>query len=852
MAKGGFLKRDALVALVLALVFIVAVIADLRLLSNLEAIAYDAGVGMTGRKPGASEQIALITIDDDSIRELGRLPWPRNVLGDMILKLSQARARLIALQILLSEPQTDPGLVQLREIEQFVTDNAGLRRRAPREAAELRNRLARATRELDVDAQLAAALPRARNVLMPMFFQEGRPLGRADQPLPDFVQRNRLTRVVIPPNSGARAPTAVDATVPLEIFGRHIAGVGHLNVLPDSDGAVRTDALVMQYYDEYYPSLALMIAARSLNLDARDISVTLGEHVTLGKLTLETDDRARLYSGFYPRSERREPPFARYSFHEVLSGKIDARTFRDKIVLIGATAQGVGHRLVTPVDRAMPELELTANSVASILNEDFYRRPEWALWAEMGIWLTIVLYLMFMLPRVAAGPGGFVSFVLFAGLLTGAHYLLVTQQLWLQTVAPALLLLTGHLVLVTKRFFVTERLKVQVEADSAQTNRILGLSYQGQGQLDSAMDKFRSLPVDDSVLDLIYNLALDFERKRQFNKAAAAYDYILEHRDKFRDAAERRERARQAENSLIIGGGRAGPGGTLILDGADQKPTLGRYELDRELGKGAMGAVYLGRDPKINRVVAIKTMALSEEFAGSDLADVKARFFREAETAGRLNHPYIVTIYDAGEEHDLAYIAMEYLEGKDLTEFIRPDRLLPVHEAVDIVCKVAEALDYAHQNDVVHRDIKPANIMYDQAKQSVKVTDFGIARITASSRTKTGVILGTPSYMSPEQLAGKHLDGRTDLFSLGVTLFELLTGGQPFNGDSMATLMYQIANERHPDVTRLREGLPSCFKTVLDKMLNKNPDKRYQSGIELRDALLRCQRATVPRKAGAS
>ena len=233
--------------------------------------------------------------------------------------------------------------------------------------------------------------------------------------------------------------------------------------------------------------------------------------------------------------------------------------------------------------------------------------------------------------------------------------------------------------------------------------------------------------------------------------------------------------------TVILGGGGAHPGGTVILPGGGvEKPMLGRYEVEKELGKGAMGVVYLGKDPKIGRVVAIKTMALSQEFEADELKDVKERFFREAETAGRLTHPNIVTIYDAGEEHDLAYIAMEFLKGKDLTPYIKPDTLLPLDKVLSIVARVADALAYAHKNNVVHRDIKPANIMYDLEGDSVKVTDFGIARITDSSKTKTGMVLGTPSYMSPEQLAGKKIEGRSDLFSLGVTLYQLSCGKLPF------------------------------------------------------------------------
>jgi serine/threonine-protein kinase len=241
----------------------------------------------------------------------------------------------------------------------------------------------------------------------------------------------------------------------------------------------------------------------------------------------------------------------------------------------------------------------------------------------------------------------------------------------------------------------------------------------------------------------------------------------------------------------------------------------------------------MGRDPKINRVVAIKTMALSQEFDESELADVKERFFREAETAGRLNHANIVTMYDAGEEHDLAYIAMEFLKGRDLVPYTKAGALLEQSKVTSIVARVADALSYAHGNNVVHRDIKPANIMYEPESDQVKVTDFGIARITDSSRTKTGMVLGTPSYMSPEQLAGKKIDGRSDIFSLGVTLYQMVSGHLPFEGDSMAQLMFRIANEPHPDVRTYNPDVPAALAAIIDRALAKDISVRYQTGQEM-------------------
>ena len=270
-----------------------------------------------------------------------------------------------------------------------------------------------------------------------------------------------------------------------------------------------------------------------------------------------------------------------------------------------------------------------------------------------------------------------------------------------------------------------------------------------------------------------------------------------------------------------------------------ERTRLGRYRIDKPLGHGAMGTVYLGHDPQIGRQVAIKTMALGREFAGAELAEARARFFREAEMAGRLQHRDIVTIFDAGEEDGLAHIAMEFVKGHDLLAHTVAPRLLALPVVLQIVARVADALAYAHSHGVVHRDIKPANVMLDASSNTVKVTDFGIARVTDASSTRTGKVLGTPSFMAPEQMAGGHVDGRSDLYSLGVMLFQLVTGALPHPSDSMAELMYRTVNEPAPDVRTLRPELPPSLARIVASALEKRPELRPADGsqmaTELRD-----------------
>jgi serine/threonine-protein kinase len=837
MGKLSIWKTDwflAIVIVVLALLF-----SGSELFESVERQAYDMGLRATGRT--ASDRVAVIAIDEQSIGNIGRFPWSRDVHAKMIDLLSEAKAKVVGYTVFFSEPQVDPGL---KYINKLIEAYQGVPDTAKEQIGGFEALLVEAEEVLNTDRKLASATEKAGTVVLPMVFALGDPRGNPDAALPEFAGRSAITS--IQDNVGAAAdnvyPTpAVQVVMPLETLGTPAAAVGHLNGVLDPDGGYRQEPLVVRYYDSYFPSMSLAIAARSLNLAAKDIRMELGEGVVLGNLRIRTDPGLRMHSYYY-KSQDGRGAFAVDSFYDVISGKIPADKYRDKIVLIGATAAGLGATHVTPVDTAMAPVLVLAHNVSSILQEDFFVKPEWGAWVRLALFLVIGAYLALALPRLKAGPAAAVTAALVVALI-GAHFALMTTKLmWIELMGPVILLVVGHLALTTKRFLVTERGKIKSDLDSAESNRMLGLAFQGQGQLDMAFDKFRKCPLDDTLMDNLYNLALDFERKRQFNKAHAVYEYMGTHNPKFRDLGQKLARAKQMSETVILGSGAGRTNAsTLILEGGQvEKPMLGRYQVEKELGKGAMGVVYFGKDPKIGRTVAIKTMALSQEFEPDELQDVKERFFREAETAGRLNHPHIVTIYDAGEEHDLAYIAMEFLNGRDLTPFTKPGTLLPLPKVMSIVARVADALDYAHRQNVVHRDIKPANIMYDPQTDSVKVTDFGIARITDSSRTKTGMVLGTPSFMSPEQLAGRKIDGQSDLFSLGVTMFQLASGALPFTGETMTQLMYKIANEPPADLLTLNPTLPDCFVAIVTRCLAKAKEDRFANGEELAAAIRAC------------
>jgi len=271
---------------------------------------------------------------------------------------------------------------------------------------------------------------------------------------------------------------------------------------------------------------------------------------------------------------------------------------------------------------------------------------------------------------------------------------------------------------------------------------------------------------------------------------------------------------------------------------------LGRYEVVSELGQGAMGVVYKARDPLIDREVAIKTINLS--LAQEEREEYEARFYQEAKAAGRLSHPNIVTIYDVGRSEDIAYIAMEYLHGRELRDILNDNKLLPVTQVIDIISQVAFGLSYAHEHGIVHRDIKPSNIMVVRDGH-VKITDFGIARMaSAAVRTQTGMVLGSPKYMSPEQVMGKLTDQRSDIFSLGVMLYEMLTGQAPFLGENVNAIMYQTLNAIPSPPSSLNPAVPDMLNFIVAKALAKDLDARYQDARDFANDLRAC-RDSLPR-----
>ncbi len=480
-----------------------------------------------------------------------------------------------------------------------------------------------------------------------------------------------------------------------------------------------------------------------------------------------------------------------------------------------------------------PALMSLASKVQSLQMGMVYWTPWWHLALYKFLVALVLAYLLLLLPRLSLAVGVLSSGLILILLLVLQLGWQITQSQWLPLGSVILLLLAGHPLMVLWR---SRRRHWQALARRLRHNACaLAAQQLHQGQVEQALTTLAPCDTDKTVLQLLYDIGQHQERKRHFPAARRVYQNLQKRRRGYRDVTERLRHLDDLEQ-LPGQDGDLALTKTLALSDSHNRPLFGRYEVVRELGRGAMGVVYLGRDPQIDREVAIKTLSYAR-FDSDELPSVKMRFFREAEAAGKLSHPNIVTIYDVGEDHDLAFIAMDYLSGRPLSEYADPHRLLPVASVYRIVALVADALDYAHSQQVIHRDIKPGNIVYQPDSERVTVTDFGIARIASKARTQTGEIIGSPVYMSPEQLQGKKVGPASDIFSLGVTFYQLLCGELPFRGDNIAALSYKIINSRHPNVRELRPQLPASATRIVNKALQKDPARRYGNAAEMAGAL---------------
>ena len=731
-----------------------------------------------------STEVVLVAIDETSTAKLGADVWKPELQALVLQRLLSAGARAVG--YVQFEPHPALPATALRELRERINQ--------------------------------------ADEAARPSLLQLDESLASLERSAKDIERLNRLVmesdRVFLPDGSSASANVGLlgvrDQAKAVE------ARMAHVNFVVDDDGRIRS--FPIRAGGPGNATLAMpieLVRKAGLNSPLRDESAM--------------DGRIWLSSSLAVGSGVISVPLV-----DVVTKQVAAEVVNGKIVVVGVTAGASAMPVMIPGRGATSLAMLEAQAVADVLSGDIAMRTRGL--AALAIFLCVATAALGGVLRSMTIQAAMVITMLWAGALIAAQVIgLAAFHVWFSGVAPAVFALLLPLCVVQNSRTERRGMFPQKVASHG-GDRLLALAFHEQGQLDHAFDHLRRCPPTETVLDDLYELGLDYERRRQYAKAQQVFDHIAARSPQRRELLRRAASKPAAPESAPAASEPVHLGVRRLSDtaGAAHPQRLGRYELGRELGRGAMGVVYLGRDTTIGRAVAIKTMPLSQEFDAAELESVKRRFFGEAESAGRLNHPNIVTIYDAGEDQELAYIAMELLTGKDLSRYTAPSRLLPLAVVLNIVGRVADALDYAHRLNIVHRDIKPGNIMFDPKTDAVKVTDFGIARITDSNKTKTGMVLGTPSFMSPEQLAGKKIDGQSDLYSLGVTLYQLVCGTLPFQAASLAQLMYKISNDAPADPLNHNPSLPDELVSIIQKVLAKEKQQRFASGSEMALALRNC------------
>jgi serine/threonine-protein kinase len=803
---------------------------DFDILQPLEYKVYDSMARLRQRE--AATKVLVLAIDDQSIQQLGSWPWPRSYIAEMVQQLSDYGTHTMGISLLYPTIEINPGLQEIDNIREILDDKPSKSKR--KTSTKINSILTEAGKRLNHDARLISAVRSARNVVLPLRFTLGSPGDGNSNKLSDWLKLNSIELQGIPQVQNAlrldsnhfrgifnnHRVQASRITEPYHDLSTKAGALGHINLIGDKDGIVRNMPLFVSYQERDFVSFALQVARKYSGGRLREIKIG-GDGIVLKHLQIPTEKKHRMlidYSG-------QKANIQQISFVDVINGNVDLNTFRKKVVLLGVTAEGLSQHFNTPTKSNVSGIEIEAAAVENIINGKFISRPSWIFFLEILALLYFGFFLLFVIPRVTPRIGAMILGIFLLTWIGAGLILFVSNGIWLKVLAPVILSIIGF-ALANRQRYMAEKQNENVEL-----NKSLGLALQGQGMLDMAFEKFLKCPAKDkAVQKLLYNLGLDFERKRMTNKALSVYRHIMK-AGSFKDVNERIKKLISLDNTLAMTGAAAKKETSFLLQNGATKPTLGRYEILQELGQGAMGIVYLGKDPSINREVAIKTINYAD-IAADELSDIKTRFSREAEAAGKLSHPNIVTIYDMGEDHDMAYIAMELLKGKELTHYCQKGNLLPLKRVLKMVSAVAEALGYAHSQEVVHRDIKPANIILLDDDQ-VKVADFGIARVISSSKTQTGVIFGTPRYMSPEQVAGKKVDGRSDLFSLGVVFYELLTGARPFKGDSMTSLLYAVSNTEYVPLDEIAPKTPAGCVEIVEHLLVKGVSKRYQTASQV-------------------
>ncbi|MGB8658563.1 MAG: serine/threonine-protein kinase [Candidatus Zixiibacteriota bacterium] len=761
-------------------------------LEKLDSKIQDGMFGLRGTTDVPPANIVIVGIDDRSLDQGGRWPWHGDMLAGLTHAISQGSPKVIGLDIFLPE---ETGQDTSQQSEHF--------------ASEVRA---------------------AGNVILPIYFNLS-DVGIAPPETPEAIVRSAIGSKRDLGQVGSSFVSAKQIYCPNRSLTEASAAFGHINIDYDQDGLVRGEPLLINYDGYLYPSFGLQLATRYLQTDRGRITPERDGGLRIGKTRISTDGSRRMSLNYLGPNLT----FKRVSAMEVLNGEIDPKMFAQKIVLVGLTAAGSKTWVQIPSFGEINEVERIATVTENIIHHDFLRHLS-ALWSLL-ILICIGVFCALVLPKVSLAYRLTILLVFLFVIVNFTYILFSSLGIVTQPIYPIVELLFFMIAAPS----VKPKLEPRKEKEGDISESAKADLTQPQTEKATSQTPQR---IATSVTQTVIPEPVSSAKEAGLGNAGhPGSDHAGEigsespgREDPGRFAAS--TYGAPADLTIALSKTPVSPTpletrlASFSSEGAPSVAQFGRYKIIQLLGKGGMGTVYKGLDPALDRPVALKTIRLDFALSADEKSELRERLIREAKAAGQLSHPNIVTIYDVGEEGGLHYIAMEYLSGYTLEEFIERKGEINYRIMAKIIMQTCDALSYAHQHGIVHRDIKPANIMLLEDFHA-KVMDFGIARLQTTSLTQSNVAMGTPYYISPEQIEGKPADKRSDIFSLGVLIYELLTYEKPFLAENISSLMYRILNHNPVPPSTINDKTPLIFDRIVAKAMAKNPDERYKDASEI-------------------
>jgi len=643
---------------------------------------------------------------------------------------------------------------------------------------------------------LAKQIKLAGNVILPFRYSAGN-YSAEGFTLPEYIRSNAFVNFDnVSKFEEFPSPKANNIYLPTSSLAKAASYLGFAGVSFDPDRHVRSSPMIITYAGEYLPSASFVIAQEYFGVYRDKIKVDVGKTITLGPRIIPIDNESRMNINFNGKTG----VFKTVSAQDIYTDTIGKREFSGKIVIVAYTAAGSVDIYSTPVYQAMHVVEITANTVENIIHNHFLQDFHDSHLINLIIIFAVGILSAIILPRISL------------------LYRIITLVIFIFVIANVSFVLFTNFDIVTQMFYPIIMILFFIIGAPAMKS----LSEMEAAKSENDEVDYEALITGTPIAGIAAGAL----------KTASNAAHPTNQRQSTRQQSGSVQMTQPVNQSAIqtmpIAASSPGlPSGTN---------TFGRYEVIEPIGQGAMGTVYKGLDPAIDRPVALKTIRLDNIIDSNEMNELKERLSREAKAAGSLSHPNIVTIYDVGEEQSLQYIAMEFLDGKTLEALLASGYQWDYKTLCKIMIQISEALDFAHERGIIHRDIKPANMMLLNDDR-IKVMDFGIARLAQSNITQSGVALGTPNYISPEQLKGQSIDRRSDIFSLGVVLYEMLTNQKPFKGNTISALIYSILHTTPPPPSEINIDVPRIFDKITAKALAKDPDLRFQTAREMANIL---------------